>query len=137
MLQFFNTKTNIQDVNFQDVQKIINNSSEYILINTLPENMQSCLILNTKHINEETTIINNLMDNYRYSNKIVLYGKNCCDPSVDLKSKQLINLGFRNVYVYRGGLFEWLLLQDIYSEKNFQTTSETLDILMYKPDKIL
>ena len=38
-----------------------------------------------------------------------------------------------NVYVYPGGLFEWLLLQDIYGEDNFPTTLKELDILKYKP----
>ena len=36
------------------------------------------------------------------------------------KYRQLVDLGFSNVYIYTGGLFEWLLLQDIYGSTNFQ-----------------
>jgi hypothetical protein len=53
------------------------------------------------------------------------------------KYNQLNSLGFYNVYVYTGGLFEWLLLQDIYGEKDFPTTNIELDILKYKPNKVL
>ena len=48
------------------------------------------------------------------------------------KYHQLTNLGFYEVYVYVGGLFEWLLLQDIFGEENFPTTTKELDILKYK-----
>jgi hypothetical protein len=44
-----------------------------------------------------------------------------------------MGLGFRNVCVYSGGMFEWLLLQDIYGATSFPTTSKELDILKYKP----
>ena len=49
----------------------------------------------------------------------------------------MIDLGFINVYIYLGGLFEWLLLQDIYGRDLFKTTKNELDILKYKPDSIL
>ena len=48
-----------------------------------------------------------------------------------------IGLGFCNVYVYPGGIFEWLCLQDIYGEKEFPTTSKELDILKFKPQSNL
>ena len=47
------------------------------------------------------------------------------------------SIGFKNVFIYNGGLFEWLLLQDIYGEDNFPTTKHILDILKYKPNNIL
>ena len=46
-------------------------------------------------------------------------------------------LGFQNVYLYMGGMFEWLLLQDIYGIDEFPTTNKFLDILYYKPNAIL
>ena len=49
------------------------------------------------------------------------------------KYEQLAKLGFRNIYVYPGGIFEWLCLQDIYSDELFPTTKKELDILKYKP----
>jgi len=48
------------------------------------------------------------------------------------KYRQLVDLGFSNVYIYTGGLFEWLLLQDIYGSTEFPTTTKELDILKFK-----
>ena len=62
----------------------------------------------------------------------MIYGKNCNDEKLISKYKQLIDLGFINVNIYAGGMFEWLLLQDIYGDDNFPTTSRELDILKYR-----
>ena len=35
-------------------------------------------------------------------------------------------------HIYIGGLFEWLLLQDIYGDDEFPTTTKIIDILKYK-----
>ena len=43
-----------------------------------------------------------------------------------------MNLGFQTVYLYVGGMFEWLCLQDIYGNEEFPTTTRELDILKYK-----
>ena len=67
---------------------------------------------------------------------IVIYGRNCNDEKVYKKYEQLIKLGFRNVYIYVGGMFEWLLLQDIYGNELFPTTSKELDILKYKSPQV-
>ena len=48
------------------------------------------------------------------------------------KYDQLIGLGFVNIFIYPGGLFEWLMLQDIYGNEIFPTTKKELDILKYK-----
>ena len=69
--------------------------------------------------------------------KIVIYGKNCNDDKIYKKYNQLQTLGFFNSYVYTGGIFEWLLLQDIYGEKEFPTTKKELDILKFKSRRIL
>ena len=45
---------------------------------------------------------------------VVIYGMNAADDSIVRKYNQLTGLGLINVVVYPGGLFEWLLLQDIY-----------------------
>ena len=39
---------------------------------------------------------------------------------------------FTNVFIYPGGLFEWLLLQDIYGFDDFPTTKKERDHLKYK-----
>jgi len=136
MLSFFNKNIIIQQVNFQDIQKVIHNDN-YILINTMDVDKQQCLIWKTLSISEETSIVNSLIENYRYDRDIVVYGMNCNDETVDNKIDQLKKIGFRHLYIYRGGMFEWLCLQDIYGAEYFKTTTDTLDILKYKPSQAL
>ena len=66
---------------------------------------------------------------------IIIYGKNSNDNTINAKYNSLISLGFKNVYVYTGGLFEWLCLQDIYGSDSFPTTSKELDLLKFKSNK--
>ena len=106
-------------------------NNDYILINTLSSNDQDCLIYKTIKYNEEEKVINDLLKNDINKN-IVIYGKNCSDISALSKFKQLNNLGFKNVKIYNGGLFEWLLLQDIYGDDQFITTDKEIDILKYR-----
>ena len=126
-----------QKINYEDVLYVIKNSEKHLLINTLNENEQDCLILNTVNINKEVEIINNFIRNANKEIKIIIYGANCNDEKIYIKYNQLNSLGFYNVYIYTGGLFEWLMLQDIYGENEFPTTKKELDILKYKPNKVL
>jgi hypothetical protein len=87
--------------------------------------------------NNEENVINALIKNGRKDIKIIIYGKNCNDEKVYNKYNQFTSLGFYNVYIYVGGLFEWLLLQDIYGENEFPSTKKELDLLKYKPNKVL
>jgi hypothetical protein len=127
----------IQKVNFEDIQYILKNSENYLLINTLNVNEQDCLIPYTIIALHEESKINQLIKNGNKNIKIVIYGKNCNDDSIYKKYNQLISLGFYNVYLYPGGMFEWISLQDIYGNTEFPTTKKELDILKYKPNKIL
>ena len=122
-----------QRINFENVQNL--NKQNTILINTMLANEQECLILNTINLSEEEIIINKILKCKNNSMNIFIYGKNANDESVYKKYNQLTHLGFYNIYIYSGGLFEWLLLQDIYGDKEFKTTSKQLDILKYKPIK--
>ena len=122
-------------INFEDVQFLLNNKDKYILINTLQENEQECLLPNTIAPEKEITLINSVIQNGIKDIKIVIYGKNCNDEKIYKKYNQLTNLGFYNVYLYTGGLFEWLLLQDIYGDKEFPTTKKERDILKFKSRK--
>jgi hypothetical protein len=81
---------------------------------------------------------------------IVIYGKNSCDHTVNAKYKQIKRYGFSHVYIYQGGLFEYLLLNDI-RQRNFPLTpnaspvyiktnaaqTTNIDILKYKPDNVM
>jgi hypothetical protein len=127
----------MQKINFEDVQYVIKNKEIYILINTLSENEQKCLIINTIDICKETELINSLLANGNKQVKIIIYGKNCNDQKIYDRYNQLYSLGFYNIYIYAGGIFEWLMLQDIYGDKDFPTTTKELNILQYKPNKVL
>lgn len=128
-------KQSIQKVNFEDIQNVLStNTNNTILINTMentPE-AQSCILPNTINYSEEENVINTYISKANDIN-IIIYGKNANDISIYKKYTQLQELGFNNVFVYPGGMFEWLLLQDIYSEEHFKTTTKELDILKFKP----
>ncbi len=108
-------------------QQLQTRKDEFILLNTLPLNRQHYLIKGTLPGLEESV----KMNEYLYKNKnipIVLYGIDCNDASVLKKFAQLKTLGFVNVSIYRGGLFEWALLQEIYGS-NFHTEGTIRDPL--------
>ena len=126
----------ITKINFEDIQHAIKNNSSYI-INVLNRNEQQCLIQNTMNIDDEESIINNLLEKGNNHYSIIIYGKNTNDMKVYEKYNQLVQLGFSNVCVYIGGLFEWMLLQDIYGNDNFPTSTSELDILKFKPSQVL
>ena len=124
-----------QKVNFENIQEILKTTSGYVLINTLPSNQQDCLIPTTILASDEETIINKHLNNKNKNIKIIIYGKNCSDSTLNKKYTQLQSLGFLNIYIYIGGMFEWLLLQDIYGQTEFPTTSNQLDILKYNSER--
>ena len=127
----------IQKINYEDIQYVIKNAEIHLLINTLSETEQECLITNTVNMNKETDLINKFIKTGNKNVKIIIYCRNCNDEKIYSKYTQLNSLGFYNLYVYCGGLFEWLMLQDIYGHSEFPTTKKELDILKYKPNKIL
>ena len=133
-MNLFTNKNEIYKINYEDIQFSLNKNN-FILINTLEKNNQKCLIKNTISIDDEVKIINKLIENNNNIN-IIVYGENSNSEKIFFKYEQLKKLGFTNVYVYTGGLFEWLSLQDIYGFELFPTTSKELDILKYKSKSI-
>jgi hypothetical protein len=126
----------IKKINYEDMQTVIKNAEAYLIINTLPPSEQQCLIVNTTFAVDEENIINKYMKENK-NIRIVIYGKNCNDDTTNKKYQQLLTLGFYNIFLYTGGLFEWLLLQDIYGKELFPTTKKEVDILKYKPTQLL
>ena len=136
MLQWFNQKST--KVGFDAIHSAYKTQDKYLIINTLPPEEQDCLIKHTIPIQSEEKTINDLLSNYGYTTKnIIIYGRNATDMTTEKKLKQLTALGFSNVYIYAGGLFEWLLLQDVYGEDEFPTSKKILDILKYSKNAIL
>lgn len=126
----------MKKINYEDMQTVTKNPEIYLIINTLSPSDQKCLIVNTTVAEEEEILINKYLKENK-SIKIIVYGKNCNDDSVQKKYQQLLTLGFYNIFVYTGGMFEWLLLQDIYDKELFPTTKKELDLLKYKPNQLL
>ena len=127
---------NSKKINFENMQYAIKNPNVYIILNTLSLEDQNCLIQGTLPASKEEQSINEMIIQSNIPDKkIILYGRNTNDITVQEKYKQLIFLGFlgiSDIFVYSGGLFEWLLLQDIYGIDEFPTTSKLMDILKYK-----
>ena len=127
-------------IGFEDVKRSISKmiSMQTILINTLPSDEQSCLIKTTINSSQEESIINDWIQKNDFKTKnIIIYGKNATDNSVFDKYKQLSGIGFSNIYIYGGGMFEWLLLQDVYGFSDFPTTIQNADLLKYREPSLL
>ena len=123
-------KLGYHKIGFETMQEYI--SQKVLIINTLDSTKQDCLIAGTILYQEEEGYVNSLLYGDKKEN-IILYGMNCLDESVIKKAEQLIELGFTNIFIYVGGLFEWLLLKDIYGEENFPTIGDELELLKFKP----
>ena len=123
--------TSTRKVNFEDIQHSMKNKNKFLLINTLNTSRQDVLIKNTVPVSKEEELINQLIKSNQNIN-IIVYDENANAPNLMKKYEQLIGLGFINVFIYPGGLFEWLLLQDIYGYDNFPTSSQERDILKFK-----
>ena len=128
-------------INYEIVQDYLNNNhnQDCIVINTLSPSNQDCVISSTIAPDDEEQIINELLEKRSNLTRIILYGKNCRDATVAKKIEQFKLLGLLScvrIQVYSGGLFEWLLLQEIYGEELFKTAitnpNKTVDLLKYK-----
>ena len=69
-----NTQT-ARKINFEDMQIVIKNPELYIVINTLSQNEQECLIVNTIDIDQEEALMNKFMKQNK-NVRIIIYG--CC-----------------------------------------------------------
>ena len=130
----------VPKVSYEDIQMIVYRNSHIpnstILINTLPPSLQHCLIKTTVDIRIEEQLMNKcLMSNPNVM--IIIYGKNSTDITILHKYEQLVKLGFTNVHIYTGGIFEWMLLYEIYGKDLFKITRYEIDILRYRPKSVL
>jgi hypothetical protein len=123
----------IQRISFEDVQYAQTHGR--LIISTLPSKEQEMLIQKTMSWDHEIKSVERAIQK---KEPIIIYGKHCNDETIYVKYDQIKKLG-GIVYLYAGGLFEWLLLQDIYGRDHFPTTSnlEIIDLLKYKPCNVL
>ena len=118
-------------INFERMQQYIDDC-DALIIHTMAAEQEYCLIERTLKAREEVVEINKALNTLNSTKRVVIYGANACDPTIVAKYNQLLQLGFSNVMVYPGGMFEWLLLQDIYGNELFPTSGKVGDMLDYK-----
>jgi hypothetical protein len=130
----------IPKVSYEDIQMVVYRNSHVqhstLLINTLPPSLQHCLIKTTLDIRFEERVVNALIHK-NPDIMIIVYGKNSNDITLINKYDQLVKLGFTNVHIYTGGIFEWMLLHEIYGKDLFKITKYEIDILRYRPKSVL
>jgi rhodanese-related sulfurtransferase len=117
--------------NYHQLQDRMKKQNEIILINTLPLTRQDCLIKGTLKAFMEVEYMNKLLKTNK-NKEIIVYGLHHTDLSVVQKYNQLKKLGFKNVHIYFGGMYEWLLLQEVFDIINFQTDGTIQNIVDYK-----
>ncbi len=130
----------VPKVSYEDIQMVVYRNSHVqhstLIINTLPPSLQHCLIKTTLDIRFEERVVNTFIEK-NPDIMIIIYGKNSNDITILHKYEQLVKLGFTNVYIYTGGIFEWMLLHEIYGKDLFQITRYEIDILRYRPKSVL
>ena len=139
MFSIFQKDSYRNSIGFEDIKIAIKSTNKYIIINTLDLNQQDILIENTVNVSEEENIINKILYVYSEPDRpIIIYGKNSTDLTAFKKYDQLVKLGIKDVYIYYGGLFEWLLLNELYGNEEFPVTnSSNIDLLKYRPNSLL
>jgi len=130
----------VPKVSYEDLQMVVYRNLHVqhstLIINTLPESLQHCLIKTTVDIRFEERVVNAFIHK-KPDIMIIVYGKNSNDITILHKYEQLVKLGFTNVHIYTGGIFEWLLLYEIYGKDLFKITKYEIDILRYRPKSVL
>jgi len=130
----------IPKVSYEDIQMVVYRNMHVqhstLLINTLPASLQHCLIKTTLDIRFEERVVNIFIEK-NPNIMIIVYGKNSNDITILHKYEQLVKLGFTNVHIYTGGIFEWMLLYEIYGKELFKITRYEVDILRYRPKSVL
>ena len=137
---FFSWNESYNKITLEDMQWITIRQDKYIIINTLSAEYQECLIPGTIPVEKEESIINEMINRFDIPDKpIVIYGKNAYDESPEKKYQQLKSLGIQEIYIYSGGMLEWLLLNDVYGSNEFPIVSlkKTPDIWKYRPSPIM
>ena len=130
----------VPKVSYEDIQMVVYRNTHVphttLIINTLPASLQHCLIKTTVDIRYEEQIVNSMLHKNR-DIMIIVYGKNSNDITILHKYEQLVKLGFTNVHIYTGGIFEWMLLYEIYGKDLFKITRYEIDILRYRPKSVI
>lgn len=106
---------------------ITDNSAKVILLATPQVDAKMWRIDRTLTPEMEEREINRIIQKYSSSGKapeekIVYYGLNSVDRSPDEQAAKLASHGIE-ASVYRGGVFEWLLLREVFGTDNYPVCS--------------
>ena len=109
-----------------EMQTILKTPEKYIIIHTLTSEYQDYVIPGTVQDTREESVINEMLTRIDIPDKpIIIYGKNARDETVEVKANQLKSLGIHDISVYSGGMFEWLLLNEVYGHTEFPVKVQT------------
>lgn len=129
-----NSESRIQTANFDNVKY-----DKRILIHVMDDADQRVLIKGTLTIEEEVETMNSVLNASKQGEtSVIIYGKNMDDYGRVVKRyNQLRQMGF-NAFVYLGGIFEWLLLQEVYGISEFPIENRgfaKVDVLKFAPTR--
>jgi hypothetical protein len=115
------------------LQEVIARRPNTFCINILSEVDQAVLIGNSLTATEELHQFKQFLDTDDLEKTVIVYGRDYMQlDALKEKQKKLVEMGFRSVHIYPGGLFEWLLLQDSYGTEHFPTRGyPNNDLLQY------
>jgi len=134
------TQSSSTFANYSKIQNAIHTGKT--VIHTMNVADELILIKGTLLSHQEVNRINMWLSNDDFNNEIYIYGYSNADYNKLLqRQKQLNGLGFKNVYIYFGGMFEWLLLRDVFGADEFPLDGvlkgAIVDILKYnKPSPL-
>jgi hypothetical protein len=117
----------VPKANFEQMQEALRTRA--VIINVLGEKEQGVLILGTQTLATEVAAVEAAISSKAV---VYVYGTNDHDARAVAKCEQLEKLGAKP-RLYVGGLFEWLLLQDIFGAEHFPTTAKTNQLLDFRP----
>ncbi len=123
----------MQEGNSSSVPKVVgpnyitDNNAKVILLATPQVDAKMWCIDGTLTPEMEEREINRIIQKYSSSGKapeekIVYYGLNSVDRSPDEQTAKLASHGIE-ASVYRGGMFEWLLLREVFGADNYPVVS--------------
>jgi len=85
-----------------------------LILSTMITQRGSPFILGTLSKQLEEVTLSAMLRTKRFNIPILVYGHNSFDKTVETMCNILLNRGFTHVFVYIGGMFEWLLLNKLY-----------------------
>ena len=126
------SKVKIVNITPQTLYNIMNSNLNFLLVNTLSNNLFITLknnaeIIFMKSSGKERTLQVSLVD-LENKDMIILYCANySCNASIKYHNDNMKNL--KNVYHFKGGMFEWLSMALLFSDKIGVFNSETNQFL--------